>query len=85
MNLDPDKLFLILIGMVVSIITYFIKKESKKLQDLGEDVRELEKDLTKNNCKDSERWYWIQKNLEDRREDCRKLYDLVSKLKNKGD
>lgn len=84
-SVDPDKLVMLVIGLIVSIITYFIKKESNKLTKLGEDVRKLQTDMVKNTCKDEERWYWINKNLEDRREDCRKLYDLVGKLKDKGD
>jgi len=84
-QIDPDKLVMVVIGLIVSMIAYFIKKESNKLTKLGENVRKLQIDLTKNECKDSERWYWINKNLEDRREDCRKLYDLLGKLKDKRD
>lgn len=84
-EIDPDKLVMVVIGLIVSMIAYFIKKESSKLTKLGDDVRQLKIDLTKNECKDSERWYWISKHLEDRREDCRKLYDLIGKLKDKSD
>lgn len=84
-EIDPDKLVMVVIGLIVSMIAYFIKKESSKLTRLGDDVRQLKIDLTKNECKDSERWYWINKHLEDRREDCRKLYDLIGKLKDKRD
>ncbi len=84
-EIDPDKLVMLVIGLIVSIIAYFIKKESNKLTKLGDNVRKLQIDLTRNECKDSERWYWINKNLEDRREDCRKLYDLLGKLKDKRD
>lgn len=80
-QVDPDKLVMLVIGLIVSIIAYFIKKESNKLTRLGEDVRKLQNGLTKNECKDSERWFWIQKNLEDRRGDCIKLYDTISKIK----
>lgn len=79
MLIDPDKLFLIIIGLIISIISYYIKRESSKLQELGKELRSLQNELTKNTCKDTERWYWISKHLEDRREDCRKLYDLVNK------
>jgi hypothetical protein len=82
-EVDPDKLVMMVIGLTVSIIAYFIKKESNKLSRLGDDVRELQTGLTKNECKDSERWYWINKNMEDRRNDCIKLYDTVSKIKEK--
>jgi len=84
-QVDPDKLVMLVIGLVVSIIAYFIKKESNKLTRLGEDVRKLQNGLTKNECKDSERWFWIQKMLEDRRNDCIKLYDAISKIKDKRD
>jgi hypothetical protein len=83
LEINPEKLVLIVIGLIVSIITYFIKRESAKLDRLGQDVRKIDKELTNNSCQDKERWYWINKNLEDRREDVRKLYDLISKLKDK--
>ena len=51
-EVDPDKLVMMVIGLTVSIIAYFIKKESNKLSRLGEDVRELQTGLTKNECKD---------------------------------
>ena len=54
-QVDPDKLVMLVIGLIVSIIAYFIKKESNKLTRLGEDVRKLQNGLTKNECKDSER------------------------------
>ena len=82
-EIDPDKLVMVVIGLIVSMITYFIKKESSKLTRLGDDVRKLQTDMVKNTCKDDERRYWINKHLEDRREDCRKLYDLIGKLKDK--
>ena len=79
MEINPEKLVMIVIGLIVSMITYFIRKESKKLSDLNKDVRRLENELTRNTCKDQERWYWISKHLENRREDCRKLFDVVNK------
>ena len=56
-QIDPDKLVMVVIGLIVSMIAYFIKKESNKLTKLGDNVRKLQIDLTKNECKDSERWY----------------------------
>ena len=53
-TVDPDKLVMLVIGLIVSMIAYFIKKESNKLTKLGEAVRKLQIDLTKNECKDSE-------------------------------
>lgn len=83
MEINPEKLILVVIGLIVSMITYFIRKESKKLQDLGDDVRRLEKELVRNTCKDAERWYWINKNLDNRKQDCKELLTEVHKLKEK--
>jgi len=53
----------------------------RRLRDLEDRVHRLENDLTKNSCQDRERWYWISKNLEDRRQDVQKLFDLINNFK----
>lgn len=82
-SIDPDKLVMVVIGLIISIIAYFIKKESNKLTKLGDDVRKLQTDIVRNTTKDEERWYWIRKNLEDRRDDCKKLFEMLNNLKDK--
>ena len=81
MIIDTNSLMLIGIGVVVSIISYFLKNKMRRLRDLEERVHRLENDLTKNSCQDRERWYWISKNLEDRRQDVQKLFDLINNFK----
>jgi hypothetical protein len=43
-------------------------------------MRDSEMDQCVNDTRDKERWKWIEKNMEDRRQDIRKLYDMVQEL-----
>lgn len=42
-------------------------------------VQKININIAKNDVRDSERWTQVEKSLEDRRQDIRKLYDLVQK------
>ncbi len=77
--MDYNEYVLVGIGTAISVIGYFLKKESKQLQELKEEIGELQITLAKNGVRDSERWRSTNKRLEDRRLDVRKLYDLVQK------
>tara|TARA_B110001454_G_scaffold177903_1_gene170532 strand:+ start:1025 stop:1261 length:237 start_codon:yes stop_codon:yes gene_type:complete len=77
--MEYNEYILVGIGTAISVIGYFLKKESKQLQELKEEVGILQITLAKNGVRDSERWTSIDKRLEDRRTDVRKLYDLVQK------
>ena len=65
------------IGACFSIIGYFLKRENKRLEDMEDLVQKINVNIEKNDVRDSERWNQVEKNLEDRRQDIRKLYDLV--------
>ena len=67
------------IGACFSIIGYFLKRENKRLEDMEDLVQKINVNIEKNDVRDSERWNQVEKNLEDRRQDIRKLYDLVQK------
>ena len=75
---------LIAIGVVIGAIGWFIKREitrvENKITDLREKMRDVELGHQSNDTRDQERWRWIDKNMEDRRQDIRKLYDAVSDL-----
>jgi hypothetical protein len=77
--MEYNEYILVGIGTAISVIGYFLKKESKQLQELKEEVSFLQITLAKNGVRDSERWRSTDKRLEDRRADIRKLYDLVQK------
>ena len=67
------------IGACFSIIGYFLKRENKRLEDMEDLVQKININIAKNDVRDSERWTQVEKSLEDRRQDIRKLYDLVQK------
>jgi len=72
---------MMVIGAMVSVIAFYLKKESLKVEKLQSDMRKMEIDLAKNGARDSERWIQIQKLLEDRRLDVVKIFDKIEKSK----
>lgn len=70
------------IGTAISIIGYFLKRENQRLITMEKIIHEINLTLSKNEALDVERWSSANKRLEDRREDIRKLYDLVQSKKN---
>ena len=72
---------MMVIGAMVSVIAFYLKKESLKVERLQSDMRKMEIDLAKNGARDSERWIQIQKLLEDRRLDVVKIFDKIEKSK----
>lgn len=75
--MDISEYVLIGVGTCLSILGFFLKKESRRLSGVVEKVNTMDVTLAKNEVRDTERWAIIDKRLEDRRHDVRKLYDLV--------
>ena len=75
--------WLIGIGTAVSIIGYFLKRENRRLTEMEVLINQINVTLAKNEVRDRERWLSTDKRLEDRRNDIRKLYDLVQSVKTK--
>tara|TARA_Y100000310_G_C20591336_1_gene768182 strand:- start:80 stop:313 length:234 start_codon:yes stop_codon:yes gene_type:complete len=67
------------VGVAISVLGFFLKKEAKKATELEERMRNIEMLWHKNEARDGERWREANKLLEDRRQDVRKIYDLLSK------
>tara|TARA_R110000824_G_scaffold118004_2_gene270146 strand:- start:223 stop:453 length:231 start_codon:yes stop_codon:yes gene_type:complete len=76
--MDSNYIFLG-VGVAISVLGFFLKKEARKAAELDDRVKSLEVSWAKNEARDSERWVQANKLLEDRRDDCRKLYDLLGK------
>jgi len=74
-----NEFILIGIGTAISVIGYFLKRESKRLEQMENLINEINVTLAKNEVRDRERWLSTDKRLEDRRNDVRKLYDLTQK------
>jgi uncharacterized membrane protein YgaE (UPF0421/DUF939 family) len=81
--MEHNELVLIGIGTAISVIGYFLKRENKRLEELENLVNEINLILAKNEVKDSERWNQTNKNLEDRRMDVRKIFDIIGEIRSK--
>jgi pyrimidine operon attenuation protein/uracil phosphoribosyltransferase len=77
--MEYNEFILIGIGTAISVLGYFLKRENKRLEGIELLVNQINITLAKNEVRDSERNRSIEKRLEDRRVDIRKLYDLVQK------
>ena len=75
--MEYNEFILIGIGTAISVLGYFLKRENKRLETIELLVNEINVTLAKNEVRDAERNRSIEKRLEDRRMDIRKLYDLV--------
>jgi hypothetical protein len=79
--MEINEYILMGIGICISIISFFLKRENKRLEDLENLVNKINLTLAKNDVRDNERWESINKRLEDRRTDIRKIYDIISDIK----
>jgi uncharacterized membrane protein YgaE (UPF0421/DUF939 family) len=74
-----NEFILIGIGTAISVIGYFLKRENKRLEEMEDLINKINVTLAKNEVRDTEINRSVEKRLEDRRNDIRKLYDLVQK------
>ena len=77
--MEVEKIILVALGMMVSMVAFFLKKESLKVDRLSKRVQHMEIDLAKNCARDSERWTQTTKLLEDRRTDVIKIFEKLNK------
>ena len=75
--MELEDIIIIAIGTLVSVIAFYLKKESMKIEKLSAKMREIEVSLAKNGARDSERWDQTQRLLEDRRQDVVKLFEKL--------
>lgn len=78
-KMEVEKIILVALGMMVSIVAFFLKKESVKVDRLSKRIQQIDIELAKNSVKDSERWNQTQKLLEDRRTDVIKIFEKLNK------
>ena len=79
MYMEIKEIIMMAIGAMVSIIAFYLKRESIKIEKLSIKLREIEIDLAKNSARDEERWDQSSKLLEDRRQDIHKIYEKLNK------
>ena len=78
-SMELTEIMFIAIGCMLSVVAFFLKKESQKVERLNEKLRSVEIMLAKNGAKDAERWVQTTKLLEDRRQDVIKIYEFLNK------
>ena len=78
-SMEIEKIVLLGIGAMVSIIAFYLKRESIKIEKVSSKVREIEVRLAKNGARDAERWDQTSKLLEDRRQDIHRIYEKLNK------
>ena len=79
MTMEITEVIFVALGLMVSIVAFFLKKESNRVDNLSGKLRQIEIGLAKNEARDSERWVQIQKLLEDRRLDSIKIFEKLEK------
>lgn len=79
MTMEITEVIFVALGLMVSVVAFFLKKESNRVDNLSSKLRQIEIDLAKNEARDSERWVQIQKLLEDRRLDSIKIFEKLEK------
>ena len=80
MTMEITEVIFVALGLMVSIVAYFLKKENIRVDRLSKQIRDIEIDLAENGARDSERWRETQKLLEDRRVDTTKIYEKIEKI-----
>jgi hypothetical protein len=78
-NMDVSEIMFVALGFMVSVVAFFLKKESNKVEKLNEKLRSVEILLAKNGAQDTERWNQTKKLLEDRRQDIMKIYGDIKR------
>ena len=78
MDFPHDYIFLG-VGVALSILGFFLKKEAQKTLRMEETLQALGLTIAKNDVRDSERWTNAMKLLEDRREDVKTIYAKLEK------
>ena len=79
--MEYNEFILLGIGTAISILGYFLKRENKRLDAMETLINKINVTLAKNEVRDSERHKSVDKRLEDRRMDIRKLYDITQSSK----
>lgn len=72
--MDLNQYIFLGVGVALSVLSFFLKKEAQKSQKNDSRIAELEKMVAKNEALDNERWMTANKLLEDRREDIKNIY-----------
>jgi hypothetical protein len=76
--MEINEILMIAMGIMVSVIAFFLKRESMKIEKMSNKLRDIEVDLAKNGARDTERWIQTTRLLEDRRQDVVKIFEKIN-------
>ena len=79
MNVSVTEIVFVTLGIMLSVVAFFLKRESMKVDRLQKRLTDMEIELAKNSARDSERWRQTTKLLEDRRVDIHQIFDQINK------
>lgn len=79
MELSITEIVFVALGIMVSVVAFFLKRESMKVDRIQKRLTEIEIELAKNSARDAERWNQASKLLEDRRIDIHQIFDQINK------
>jgi hypothetical protein len=65
------------LGVAISVLGFFLKKEARKAQEMDDRIKTLEVMIAQNNVRDEERWNNVIKSLEDRRVDIKTVFEKL--------
>ena len=68
------------VGVAISVLGFFLKKEAAKSAACEKRLTDLEVQVAKNEVRDCERWKVAEKLLEDRRNDIKNLFKKLNDL-----
>ena len=66
------------VGVAISVLGFFLKKEARKTSACEQRLTDLEVLVAKNEVLDGERWRVAEKLLEDRRSDVKNLFKKLN-------
>ena len=79
MNISVTEIVFVTLGIMLSVVAFFLKRESMKVDRLQKRITDIEIELARNSARDSERWRQTTKLLEDRRVDIHQIFDQINK------
>ena len=79
MELSMTEIVFVALGIMVSVVAFFLKRESMKVDRIQKRLTDMEIELAKNSARDTERWNQTSKLLEDRRIDIHQIFDQINK------
>lgn len=79
MELSITEIVFVALGIMVSVVAFFLKRESMKVDRIQKRLTDIEIELAKNSARDTERWNQTTKLLEDRRVDIHQIFDQINK------